>query len=108
MLKQTDPFKNYLAYQEEINIEIKKVLDSGWYILGEQVKSFEKNFSNFLNIENSIGVANGTDAIELALRSIDVGFGDKVITVSHTAVATVSAIPGLAQSHYLWMWMSRL
>ena len=92
MLKQTDPHKNYLAYREEIDSEIKKVLNSGWYILGEQVKSFEKNFSNYLNIKNCVGVANGTDAIELALRSINVGYGDKVITVSHTAVATVSAI----------------
>lgn len=65
---------------------------SGWYILGEEVKEFEQEFANFVGTEYSIGVASGTDAIFLSLKALDIGAGDEVITVSHTATATVSAI----------------
>jgi dTDP-4-amino-4,6-dideoxygalactose transaminase len=92
MIKQTDPLQNYLKYQNEIDIAIKDVLDSGWYILGKQVKLFEKEFASYLNSNYSTGVANGTDALELALYAIETKPDDKVITVSHTAVATTSAI----------------
>ena len=62
MIKQTDPLQNYLKYKKEIDIAIKNALDSGWYILGEQVKLFEQEFSSYLSLNHSIGVANGTDA----------------------------------------------
>jgi len=92
MIPQCNPKANYKKYREEIDKAISTVLSSGSYVLGEQVTSFEDEFSSFLGISETIGVANGTDAIELALRACKIGNSDLVATVSHTAVATVSAI----------------
>ena len=68
------------------------MLDSGHFILGEEVDRFESAFARFVGVSHCVGVANGTDALELALRGVGVGPGDGVVTVSHTAVATVMAI----------------
>lgn len=92
MIPQCNPKANYQKYKEEIDKAISKVLSSGSYILGDEVTGFENEFSSFLGVSETIGVANGTDAIELALRACKVGKSDLVATVSHTAVATVSAI----------------
>lgn len=92
MIPQCNPKAGYLSYKSEIDAAIARVLNSGRYILGEEVEAFEKEFSAWLGIRHAIGVANGTDAIELALRASGIGVGDKVATVSHTAVATVAAI----------------
>jgi len=83
---------SYLAYKTEIDAAVRTVLESGSYILGPEVESFEAEFAAYLGVAHAVGVANGTDALELALRACDVGQGDSVITVSHTAVATVAAI----------------
>jgi dTDP-4-amino-4,6-dideoxygalactose transaminase len=82
----------YRQYRDEIDASISRVMNSGWYILGGEVARFEKQFADWLNVEHVVGVANGTDAITLALRSLGVGAGDAVFTVSHTAVASVAAI----------------
>jgi dTDP-4-amino-4,6-dideoxygalactose transaminase len=87
-----NPGAQYLVYKDEINAAIKKVLESGWYILGNAVKQFEESFAQFVGVKYCIGVANGTDAVALALRAGGVKPGDEVITVSHSAVATVAAI----------------
>src|SRR5262249_25955993 len=71
---------------------IDRVLTSGQYILGPEVERFERAFAEWLGVRDAVGVGNGTDAIELALRACGVGEGDLVFTVSHTAVATVAAI----------------
>ena len=71
---------------------VEKVFKSGWWILGEEVKSFEQNWSKKCRTKNVIGLANGLDAIEIALRAIGIKQGDEVITTAHTAVATASAI----------------
>ena len=92
MLLCSNPKAQYIAHKDEIDSAIKKVLDGNRYILGEEVELFEKEFSSFIGTEYGIGVANGTDALMIALRSCDVGPGDEVITVSHTAVATIVAI----------------
>ena len=89
---QTDPRAGYLAYQPEIDAAIAQVLESGRYILGQQVTAFEQAFAAYLGVAHAIGVASGTDALNLALRACGVGPGDAVVTVSHTAVATVAAI----------------
>lgn len=68
------------------------MLESGWYILGKEVEAFEKEFGSFLGCEPAVGVANGTDALTLALRGLGMKKGSGVITVSHTATATVAAI----------------
>ena len=82
----------YLAQKEDIDSTVTNVLSSGWYILGEQVSQFEMEFSTFCNCSHAVGVASGTDAILIALKAFNIGPGDEVITVSHTAVATVAAI----------------
>ena len=89
---QSDPKANYLAHKREIDEAIQQTLDGGWYILGRQVSDFESEFAGYLGAKHCVGVANGTDALHLALRAIGVGAGDAVITVAHTAVATVAAI----------------
>ena len=89
---QANPHAGYVAYKEEIDNAIARVLASGIYILGQEVALFEKAFSKFIDVFYGIGVASGTDAIEVALRAAGVGKGDLVFTVSHTAVATVAAI----------------
>jgi dTDP-4-amino-4,6-dideoxygalactose transaminase len=91
-LPPTDPKANYLAHKQEIDQAIHCVLDSGWYILGQEVAAFEKEFADYLGVSQAVGVGNGTDALEIALRACGVGVGDAVITVSHTVVATVAAI----------------
>ena len=82
---------NYDAYREELRAAALRVLDSGWYIGGSEVDAFEAAFAAFNESEFAVGVASGTDAIILALRACGIGPGDVVVTVSHTAVATVAA-----------------
>jgi len=82
----------YLAIKAEIDQAITRVLDSGWYILGTETRTFEEEFAAYCGAASCVGVNSGTDALQLALRACDVGPGDEVITVSHTAVATVAAI----------------
>lgn len=91
-IKVWDYLVEYAQEKEEILSAIEEVLDSGWLILGKKVSDFEKAYSAFCGVKHGIGVANGTDAIFLALKALGVGPGDEVITVSNTAIPTVSAI----------------
>lgn len=91
-IPQTLPKAGYLAHQEAIDAAIRRVLDSGWYILGRELEAFEAEFAAYIGVRQAVGAGNGTDALELALRACGVGVGDLVFTVSHTAVATVAAI----------------
>lgn len=91
-IAQCDPRAEYLAFREEIDAAVRAVFEGGSYILGGEVASFEKDFAGYLGVRDCVGVANGTDAIVLALRALGIGRGDAVITVSMTAVATVAAI----------------
>jgi len=91
-IPQVNPKAGYLAHKDEIDTAIRNVLESGWYILGQEVGAFEKEFASYIGVAFGIGVASGTDALEISLRALDIGPGDLVFTVSHTAVATVAAI----------------
>jgi len=82
----------YLSIKEEIDAAIERVLTSGWYILGQEVRAFEEEFAAYVGASYGVGVGSGTEALHLALLACDVGPGDEVITVSHTAVATIAAI----------------
>ena len=88
----SNPKASYIEHQEAFQETINRFLDSGYYILGPEVQRFEMVFTNFVSVEHCVTVNNGTDAIVLALRALGIGAGDEVITVSHTAVATVAAI----------------
>jgi dTDP-4-amino-4,6-dideoxygalactose transaminase len=90
------PFANpkaaYTPRKQEILKAVARAFDSGCYILGAEVESFEKAFADYLGLVHAVGCASGTDAIELALRGLGAGPGKAIFTVSHTAVATVAAI----------------
>jgi dTDP-4-amino-4,6-dideoxygalactose transaminase len=92
MIPFANPKAQYLSHKEEIDAAIQQVLASGRYILGGEVESFEKGFAEYLQVNYCIGVGSGTEALHLALKACEVGTGDEVVTVSHTAVATISAI----------------
>jgi len=92
MILQTDPKAAYLEHREEIDEAVQRVLGSGWYIHGREVRAFEEEFATYLGVKHAVAVASGTDALELALRACGIGPGDLVATVSHTAVATVAAV----------------
>lgn len=92
IVPQSDPKAGYLAHREEIDKALGETLAGGWYILGRQVSEFEREFAAYQEAAYCVGVANGTDALQLALRACEVGAGDVVVTVAHTAVATVAAI----------------
>jgi dTDP-4-amino-4,6-dideoxygalactose transaminase len=92
MIQCSNPLAGYLSCKEEIDQAVLKVLSNGKYILGDEVKGFENEFASYIGSKYAIGVSNGTEALHLALRALDIGIGDEVITVSHTAVATVAAI----------------
>jgi len=87
-----NPAANYRAHRDEIDQAVHRVLDGGMYILGEEVARFEEEFAHYLGVQHAVGVGSGTDALHIALRACGVGPADTVLTVSHTAVATVAAI----------------
>lgn len=82
----------YENEKAEILSAIEEVLNSGQLILGNKVKKFEADYSNYCELKFGVGVDNGTNAVFLALKALGIGEGDEVITVSNTAVPTVSAI----------------
>ncbi len=88
----SNPSEENKKIQRVLSKNFKKIILSNQYILGPKVNEFEKKFSRFIGRKYSIGVASGTDAIELSIRSLGIGKGDEIITVSHTAFATVNAI----------------
>src|SRR4029079_16875511 len=69
-----------------------RVLSSGWFVLGPEVEAFEAEFAAFVDTSHCVGVGNGLDAIELALRALGVGEGDEVIVPSNTYIATWLAV----------------
>lgn len=87
-----DPKAEFLAHEPEIRAAIDRVLRSGHYILGPEVAAFEEEFSVYQGGGCTIGVANGTEALELALRAVGVEHGDAVATVANTVSATAAAI----------------
>jgi dTDP-3-amino-2,3,6-trideoxy-4-keto-D-glucose/dTDP-3-amino-3,4,6-trideoxy-alpha-D-glucose/dTDP-2,6-dideoxy-D-kanosamine transaminase len=91
-IKVWDYLNEYKAEKKEIEQAIEDVLTSGSLILGDKVKSFEEAFSTWCGVNYGVGVDNGTDALFLGLKALNIGAGDEVITVANTAVPTVSAI----------------
>lgn len=92
MIPCSTPLAQYLSHKSEIDLAVARVLDSGWYILGEETRAFETEFAEYIGCTFATGVGSGTEAIHIALKACGIGPGDEVITVSHTAVATVAAI----------------
>jgi dTDP-4-amino-4,6-dideoxygalactose transaminase len=87
-----DVGSSYQELREEIDSAVFRVLASGRFIQGEEVESFESSFASFVEAQHCVGVANGLDAIYLALRALGVGAGDEVIVPAHTFIATWLAV----------------
>ena len=92
MISFLDVHATYLELQAEINAAIARVLNSGWYILGEEVEAFEREYAASIGAAHCVGVANGLDALALALRAVGVGPGDEVIVPSNTYIASWLAV----------------
>lgn len=75
-----------------LDAAIKRVLDRAWLVLGPEVEAFEKSFANYIGVNHCIAVANGTDALELALRAVGIVQGDKVATVANAGMYTTTAL----------------
>ena len=82
----------YLELQDELDEAYKRVMSSGWYILGNEVRHFEQEFSEYCGVEHCVGVGNGLDALHLILLAADIGKGDEVIVPSNTYIATWLAV----------------
>lgn len=80
------------ALREAMQAAAARVFESGWYVLGRELEAFEREWAATCGVDHAVGVGNGMDAIEIALRALDIGPGDEVITTPMTAFATVLAI----------------
>jgi dTDP-4-amino-4,6-dideoxygalactose transaminase len=83
---------SYRELKPEIDTAVSRVLDSGWYILGPEVDAFEAEWAEYCGAKHAVGLANGLDALILALRALEVGPGDEVIVPSNTYIATWLAV----------------
>ena len=96
MINFFDLKKLFELNKHEILNAVNDVTNSGWYILGKQVKLFEKNFSSYCGVQNTVGTANGLDALTLIFRAYkEIGFmrgGDEVIVPSNTYIASILSI----------------
>lgn len=95
-MKRETPFFNakreHAELRHELSEAVKRVCDSGWFVLGDEVAAFEREFSSYVGAKHGIGVNSGSDALFLALRALGIDKKSEVITVSHTFVSTVDAI----------------
>lgn len=80
------------SLKKEVKKAIDKVLDSGWYILGNELEQFENNFAKYIGTNYCVGVASGTEAIAISLMALNIGTGDEVITTNITAYPTITGI----------------
>ncbi len=92
MIPLADLKAQYRSIKNEIDGAVIKVLESGQFILGDEVEKFEKEFADYCNVSHAVALNSGTSALHLALLAAGVGDGDEVITVPFTFVATVAAI----------------
>lgn len=87
-------------HQAKIKASIDRVIASGWLVLGPEVKQFEQSFAAFLGASHCVSLANGTDAIELALKAMGVGPGDRVATVANAGMYTTTALLAIGAEPY--------
>ena len=78
----------YLELKEELDEAYRRVMESGWYVLGSENVAFEREFAAYCDVDYCLGVGNGLDAIHLIVRAMDIGPGDEVIVPSNTYIAT--------------------
>lgn len=84
--------RHYLANKEKYNNAVQKVLESGWYITGNELNLFEENFAQYIGSKHCVGLANGLDALWIGIKLLGIGKGDEVIVQSNSYIATVMGI----------------
>src|SRR5260370_7220617 len=82
----------YAELKPELDAAYARVMESGWFVLGKEVEAFEAEYATFCGTAHCVGLANGLEALELALRAWDLGAGDEVIVPSNTYIATWLAV----------------
>lgn len=82
----------YLEIKDELDAAYRRVMESGWYILGQEVEAFEKEFADYCGVKHCIGVGNGLEALHLIIRAMGIGPGDEVIVPANTYIATWLAV----------------
>ncbi|OGI00446.1 MAG: aminotransferase [Candidatus Melainabacteria bacterium GWF2_37_15] len=92
MLNFSDLKKLNVKYQSEINEAIKKVAESGWYILGREVEAFEEEFAEYCGVKHCIGVGNGLEALSLIIKGYEFKESDEVIVPANTYIASILAV----------------
>src|ERR1035437_1575655 len=84
------------SFEPELSLVIRRVIDSGWYLLGNETKSFEEEYARFIGTKHCIGVANGLDALRLILKAYiilgQMNEGDEIIVPANTFIASILAI----------------
>jgi dTDP-4-amino-4,6-dideoxygalactose transaminase len=91
-VKFCDLTKNYLEIKDEVNNNINNVLQKCNYIFGNEVKVFEKNFASYIGVKHCIGVGNGTDALEIAIKSLDLPPDSEILVQGNTYIATCLSV----------------
>src|SRR5215510_12050660 len=84
--------ETYRELKRELDEAYLRVMESGWYILGQEVTAFEREFASYCGAKHCIGTGNGLEALELVLRGYDIGAGDEVIVPANTYIATWLAV----------------
>lgn len=92
MIKFLDLKKVNERFRRELDAATKRVLDSGWYLLGKEVEQFESDFAAYCGVKHCIGVANGLDALSLIIKAYGFGPGDEIIVPANTYIASILAI----------------
>lgn len=92
MIKFLDLHKINERYRAEIDNSIKRVIDSGWYLLGKENEAFSKNFAAYCGVKHAMGVANGLDALNLIIKAYGFSNGDEIIVPANTYIASILAI----------------
>lgn len=92
MIEYESLAKSNLAFMAEIEATVSRVIQSGWYVLGQEVSSFETEFAQYVGTRHCIGVANGLDALVLSIEALDLPEGSDILVASNTYIATIIAI----------------
>ena len=92
MIKFLDLEKINNRFREEIDSELKEILDSGWYLQGKKNQKFAENFAEFCGVKHCLGVANGLDALNLIIKAYGFSNGDEIIVPANTYIASILAI----------------